>query len=139
MWGPPGIAYVYLCYGIHNMLNFVTNPKDEGAAVLIRACEPIEGLETIQTRRHNRPLKPDLLSGPGKVGEALGLDPSWSNHPLHIRGGLEVLRGAPVTQILTGPRVGINYASPEHIEAPWRLAMTQTPWVSHLKALKPAS
>src|SRR3954453_1323710 len=51
MWGPPGHAYVYLCYGIHRMLNLVTNDEGEGAAVLIRSCEPVAGLATVAERR----------------------------------------------------------------------------------------
>jgi len=77
MWGPPGRAYVYLCYGIHNLLNLTTNRNGEGAAVLIRAAEPVAGLETIRERRGGK-SGPVLLTGPGKVGAALGLDTSWS-------------------------------------------------------------
>jgi DNA-3-methyladenine glycosylase len=58
MWGPPGHAYVYLCYGMHHMLNVVTNREDEGAAVLIRACEPIEGVQTVITRRTRGNARP---------------------------------------------------------------------------------
>ena len=67
MWGPPGSAYVYLCYGLHNMLNVVTGPSGEASAVLIRAAEPVDGLETVQARRGGR-TGPVLLTGPGKVG-----------------------------------------------------------------------
>jgi DNA-3-methyladenine glycosylase len=71
MWGPPGHAYVYLCYGLHQMLNLVTNRDGEGAAVLIRSCEPIAGHRTIRRRRGGKE-GPVLLTGPGKVGQALG-------------------------------------------------------------------
>ncbi len=64
MWGPPGHAYVYLCYGLHSMLNIVTNAEGEGAAVLIRACEPIAGLSAIRARRGGKD-GPELLTGPG--------------------------------------------------------------------------
>ena len=73
MWGPPGHAYVYLCYGMHHMLNIVTNRDGEGAAVLIRACEPVRGLPLIEERR-GACAGPALLTGPGKVGAALELD-----------------------------------------------------------------
>ncbi|MEE2778996.1 MAG: DNA-3-methyladenine glycosylase, partial [Myxococcota bacterium] len=108
MWGPPGRAYVYLCYGLHNMLNFVTNPKGQGAAVLVRACEPLDGLEVIQRRRGGKE-GPVLLTGPGKVGAALGLDTTWSHHPLYRSGELEVRWGTPPDRALAGPRVGIGY------------------------------
>ena len=136
MWGPPGRAYVYLCYGIHHLLNLVTHPEGQGAAVLIRACEPVEGLSTIQARRGGK-RGPVLLTGPGKVGAALGLDTTWSHHPLTEAGGLEVWDGAPPEAILSGPRVGIDYASPEHVRAPWRLACADTPWVSARRTLTP--
>jgi len=137
MWGPPGQVYVYLCYGLHNMLNLVTNPAGEGAAVLVRACEPLAGLEVVQARRGGRE-GPVLLTGPGKVGAALGLDTSWSWHPLHEAGGLEVRDAEPVDRVLSGPRVGVDYADPEHVRAPWRLAVADTRWVSHPKGLSPA-
>ena len=138
MWGPPGRAYVYLCYGIHHLLNLVTNREGEGAAVLIRACEPVSGLQTIEARRGGK-SGPVLLTGPGKVGAALGLDTSWSHHPLYQPGGLEVLEGDVRGEILVGPRVGIDYADPIHINAPWRLALAHTPWVSERRSLVPHS
>ena len=130
MWGPPGHAYVYLCYGLHNMLNLVTNRDGEGSAVLIRSCEPVAGLPQIQGRRSMASEKPLLLTGPGKIGQALGVDPTWSHHPLFKSGGLTV-HDAPVpADILAGPRVGIDYAQPSDRAAPWRLAVAGTPWVS---------
>lgn len=129
LWGPPGRAYIYLCYGIHHLLNLVTGEEGQAAAVLIRACEPVAGLDLIQRRRRGK-IKPNLLTGPGKVGAALGLDLSWNSHPLYESGGLEVRRGTPVKSPLAGPRVGIGYAHTEHRDAPWRLASPDTPWVS---------
>ena len=136
MWERGGCAYVYLCYGMHNMLNFVTNAKDEGAAVLIRSCEPVLGLDIIQTRRGGK-SGPVLLTGPGKVGQALALDSSWSGHFLYRRGGLEVHDAPQVSKVSVGPRVGINYASKKDIKAPWRLALSDTNWVSQRSSLKP--
>jgi len=134
MWGPPGHAYVYLCYGMHSMLNLVTNRRGEGAAVLIRACEPIAGLPTIAERRGGK-LVPSSLAGPGKVAAALGLDRSYSGHCLFRRGRLEVQQGEAPRAVLAGPRVGIGYASDEHQRAPWRLAIAETPWVSQRRTL----
>ncbi|MFP6683315.1 MAG: DNA-3-methyladenine glycosylase [Polyangiaceae bacterium] len=135
MWGPPGCAYVYLCYGIHNMLNFVTNPEGEGAAVLIRACEPLRGLSTLRSRRGGK-AGPVMLTGPGKIGQALALDPSWSHHRLFERGGLGVHDAPAVAKVVAGPRVGIHYADPEDIAAPWRLAIADCEWVSHRASLR---
>ena len=135
MWGPPGHAYVYLCYGLHQMLNLVTNRDGEGAAVLIRSCEPIAGHATIRRRRGGKD-GPVLLTGPGKVGQALGLDTSFSGHALYRRGGLEVRQGAPVREVAAGARIGIGYAEPEHQHAEWRLAEAGSAWVSHARQLR---
>lgn len=135
MWGPPGHAYVYLCYGLHQMLNLVTNRRGEGAAVLVRSCEPIAGHRIIRQRRGGKE-GPVLLTGPGKVGQALGLDASFSGHALYRRGGLEVREGSPVAQIAVGSRIGIGYADPEHQNAQWRLAIAGSLWVSHADQLR---
>lgn len=136
MWGPPGHAYVYLCYGMHNMLNLVTNAEGEGAAVLIRACEPVAGVALVSRRRGGKE-GPVLLTGPGKVGQALALDTSWSGHDVCVKGGLEVHAGEPPSRLLAGPRVGIGYASPKHIQARWRFALADTHWVSARTSLEP--
>jgi DNA-3-methyladenine glycosylase len=135
MWGPPGHAYVYLCYGLHQMLNLVTNRDGEGAAVLIRSCEPIAGHALIRRRRGGKE-GPVLLTGPGKVGQALGLDTSFSGQALYRRGGLEVRRGSRVSDVAVGSRIGIGYAEPAHQQAEWRLAVAGSPWVSHPRELR---
>ena len=137
MWGPPGRAYVYLCYGLHYMLNLVTNRDGEGAAVLSRSCQPVGGLGVIRRRRGGKE-GPVLLTGPGKVGQALGLDGSFSGEPLYRRGGLEVRQGEPVSDVAIGARIGIGYAEPQHQSAEWRLAVAGSPWVSHARALRGA-
>ncbi|XP_028787746.1 DNA-3-methyladenine glycosylase-like [Neltuma alba] len=140
VFGPGGHAYVYLCYGLHIMLNVVADKEGAGAAVLIRSCAPVSGLAVIQQRRGQKTEKPVLLTGPGKVGQALGLSTEWSNHPLYRPGGLEVLDGPEPVSILVGPRVGIEYASPEHVSALWRFAIAGTPWISAPKnTLRPPS
>ncbi len=135
LWGPPGRAYVYLCYGIHHLLNLVTGTDGESAAVLIRACQPVAGIEIVRQRRGHLE-GPRLLDGPGKVTAALGLDRSWNSHPVYEPGGLEVRHGEPPSEYLTGPRIGVDYASPEHRLAPWRFAMAGTRWVSHPARLR---
>lgn len=117
------------------MLNLVTNAEGEGAAVLIRAAEPVAGLPTIQARRGGK-SGPVLLTGPGKVGAALALDTGWSGHPVFAAGGLEVHAAPGPARIAAGPRVGVDYAAPEHRDAPWRLAIADSPWVSHRVALR---
>ncbi|XP_047960090.1 DNA-3-methyladenine glycosylase [Salvia hispanica] len=130
VFGPGGHAYVYLCYGLHTMLNVVADKEGVGAAVLIRSCAPVSGLETIQKRRGLKSEKPVLLAGPGKVGQALGITTEWSNHHLFAPGGLELLDGPEPENILVGPRVGIEYATAEHVTALWRFAIAGSPWIS---------
>lgn len=136
MWGPPGRAYVYLCYGIHHMLNVVTGEDGVGEAVLVRACEPVTGLPQIRARRGGL-TGPALLTGPGKVAAALGLDRSTDGESLCAPGGLELHRGAPPAAVLVGPRVGVDYARPRDRRAPYRFAVAGSPWVSHTRTLRP--
>lgn len=134
IWGPPGRAYVYLVYGLHQLLNLVTDAEGHGAAVLIRAAEPVAGHDLVASRR-GRSLRPDVLAGPGKVAQALGVDTTWSHHPVFEPGGLEVRPGAPPDRVLIGPRIGVGYAEPADVAAPWRLAAPSR-WVSHRRSLR---
>ena len=136
MFGPPGTAYVYTCYGIHQLLNLVTGPEGFPAAVLIRAAEPVHGLPLIRARRGDRD-GPVLLTGPGKVGAALAVDPAFSGRSLTAGGGLEVHEGMPLADVLHGPRVGIDYAAPPHRDALWRFAEPGSRWVSQRASLRP--
>jgi len=131
MWGPPGRAYVYVIYGMHPMLNLVTGEDGQGEAVLVRAAEPVAGLDTIVIRRRwDKPIGPALLTGPGKVARALALDPGMSHHRLFEAGGLEVHDAPAVDAVLVGPRIGIDYADEAHRVAPWRLADPASTWVA---------
>ncbi len=126
IFGPPGRAYVYLSYGIHSLLNFVAEPDGEAAAVLIRALEPVTGLEAMRARRGDRPDR-DLCSGPGKLTEALGIDLSengadLARDPFLLLPRQDGWRG----QVATGRRVGITKA----VERPWRFGLAGSPHVS---------
>ena len=134
MWEQGGRAYVYFCYGMHHMLNLVTGPEGLGEAILIRSCEPVDGLERVRERRGGQ-AGPVLLTGPGKVAQALAVDLSFSGHLLYTEGGLELLEGAPAGAILTGPRVGVDFAREEDRLRPWRFAAAGTAWVSQRKTL----
>jgi DNA-3-methyladenine glycosylase len=134
MWGPGGYTYVYLCYGLHNMLNIVTG-KGEGTAVLIRSAEPVEGLNTIRRRRGGKD-GPILLTGPGKLGSALDLSTKLSGHALFEAGELELHEGAPVRRIIAGPRIGIDYALSKDIRARLRFADADSEWVTHRRKLR---
>jgi DNA-3-methyladenine glycosylase len=82
LFGPPGIAYVYRSYGVHALLNAVCEPEGEGAAVLIRALEPLEGIDLMRERRGVGDLR-DLCSGPGKLTQALGIGLELNETPLY--------------------------------------------------------
>jgi DNA-3-methyladenine glycosylase len=136
MWGPGGHAYIYFCYGMHHMLNVVTGAAGQPSAILVRSCEPVTGLEQVRSRRGGLE-GPVLLTGPGKVAQALALDLGFSGHPLFEPGGLELLEGEPGTAILHGPRVGIDFAHPTHRDLAWRFALAGTRWVSQRRGLVP--
>lgn len=133
MWGPGGHAYVYLCYGLHHMLNVVTGDH-EGTAVLIRSAELVAGAATVMRRRGGM-RGSALLNGPGKLGQALELSTDWSGHAFFAPGGLELLEGTPAKRLISGPRVGIDYARAKDLRAPLRFADADSEWVSHRKTL----
>jgi DNA-3-methyladenine glycosylase len=111
LWGPPAMAYVYRSYGIHALLNAVCEPEGVGAAVLIRALEPVEGLEMMRARRRG---DAGLTNGPGKLTQAMGIELSEYNTSL-VSGPIRIVAGEPLPYV-TGPRIGITKAA----ELPWR-------------------
>lgn len=137
MWGPPGRAYLYFCFGMHWMLNVVTGPAGEAAAVLIRSAEVVAGLETVRARRHAARTTPQLCAGPGKVAQALGLNRSFDDWDLLVPGGLDLRLESSPLQILAGPRLGIGFATPEAQARPWRFADADSRAVSQPRKLYP--
>jgi DNA-3-methyladenine glycosylase len=108
MFGPAGLAYVYLIYGMHWCLNVVTGGEGLGAAVLIRACRAVEGIDMARARRPGRPDR-ELMRGPGNLARALGVDGAFNHHPmdrppLWIAAG----RAVPDADVAVGPRIGIT-------------------------------
>lgn len=138
MWGPPGRAYLYFCYGMHWMLNVVTGPEGEASAVLIRGAEVMAGLDTVLARRKAAKATPQLCAGPAKVAQALGLDGTFDGHDLLAPGGLELRAGTPAGRILAGPRLGIGFATAEDQARPWRFADGGSRAVLQRKGLFPA-
>jgi len=120
MFGEPGRAYVYLVYGMYWMLNVVTFPTGVAGAVLIRAMQPLRGQEWMEQLRGR---KAPLADGPGKLCRALDINGELNGWDLSLGQGLwiEPYQVPPLDQIQAGPRVGIDYALPEHRDAPWRL------------------
>ena len=129
LYGPPGIAYVYLNYGIHYLVNAVTEAEGSPAAVLIRALQPIDGVALMTKRRPSarRPIRElELCRGPGNLTQALGiairenrLDLTSSR--LHVED-----RGLPAGRVLWGPRIGISRGA----DRPWRCWLAGHPSVS---------
>ncbi len=131
MFGAPGHAYVYFTYGMHWMLNLVTEREDFPAAVLIRALEPVEGLEAMRAWRRGRPDR-ELTSGPAKLCAALSIDRALNGADV-VEGEALFLEGywnfSPA-QLGRGARVGIDYAKPRDRTAPWRFWLKGSPYVS---------
>ena len=121
MYGPPGHAYVYFTYGMHWMLNCVTGAEGFPAAVLLRAIQPVEGLELIALRRPGLPIE-QWCNGPAKLCRALSIDGSQNDSNLCAASdGLWIEFGEQIAdeQVTTGPRVGI-----QNVPEPWR----SMPW-----------
>jgi DNA-3-methyladenine glycosylase len=108
MYGPPGVAYVYFTYGNHHMINLLCEPDGTAGAVLIRALEPLVGIEAMGDRRHGRPLR-ELCNGPGKLAAALGITLADNAIPLG-EGRLSVYYGDRFasTEIVTSGRIGLS-------------------------------
>lgn len=121
MFLPGGIAYVYLCYGMHNMVNVVTNVEGLAEAVLIRAVEPLTGIEIMKKRRKtDSVIMPALTSGPGKLTEALGISRAFNGKPL-TGDEIWIEEGEEISphKVVVSTRIGIAYAG-EDAKLPWR-------------------
>lgn len=113
MFGPPGTAYVYFIYGMHWCVNAVTGADGYGAAVLIRAVEPLEGIGLMRTRRPRARRDQDLVNGPGKVCAAFGIDRTLDGTSLTGAGALTIVAGddVPDERVRVTPRIGISKAA----------------------------
>ncbi len=130
MFGPPGYAYVYVIYGIHHCLNVVTEREGFPAAVLIRAVEPVQGVDIMRRLRGGRPDR-ELTNGPGKLCQALGIDLRLYGHDLCAGEHLWIAPGALKSDesIVQGPRVGVQ-GDKRALTVPWRFAIKGHPYVS---------
>lgn len=120
MFGPPGCAYVYFTYGMHYLLNLVTEEEGNPCAVLIRAIAPLSGIAKMEANRKRRGK--DLTNGPAKLCQALAIDKSLNGLDLTLGCQLWVApnQDIPESKILAAPRIGINYAAPKDRDAQWR-------------------
>ncbi len=141
LFGEPGRAYVYRSYGVHALLNAVTEDEGVGAAVLIRALEPVDGIEVMRERR-GVARDEELCSGPGKLTQALGIWLSLNGTSL-VDGPIEVLArepGASAPRVVIGERIGITRA----MELPWRFCDADSrhvsrPWPPAMRAARAAA
>lgn len=124
MFGPPGCAYVYRSYGIHWCLNFVCEREGHGAGVLIRAIEPIVGLQEMEHRRGTNNIRL-LCSGPGKLGQALAIVHEYNGMPLN-QSPFELTPASNKVDVVCGPRIGISKA----VDLPWRFGLSGSPYLS---------
>jgi DNA-3-methyladenine glycosylase len=128
MYGPPGHAYVYFTYGMHFCLNCVTETEGVGAAVLLRALQPVAGIELMRSRRRPAVSDRDLLRGPARLCQGLAL--TRTDDGLDLTGNALWLADNPDWRddalIASSPRIGISRA----IDLPWRFYLPGSPWVS---------
>jgi DNA-3-methyladenine glycosylase len=125
-----GHAYVYLCYGIHYLFNVVTNREGIGDAVLIRALEPIQGLDSMCARLASTSSMKRITSGPGKLSKAMGITKGING--ARLGGGnvwIENEKAVKESLIVSSPRIGIDYAG-EDAKLPWRFTERNNPWIS---------
>ncbi|MCK6618288.1 MAG: DNA-3-methyladenine glycosylase, partial [Cyclobacteriaceae bacterium] len=125
-----GHAYVYLCYGVHNLFNVVTNQAGVADAVLIRAIEPVVGVHIMQQRRGPVASPFHLTSGPGKLTVALGIDRSFNGK--YLTGNevwIEQDKKLSAKWIEASPRIGVDYAGKD-AKLPWRFTIKGNAWLS---------
>ena len=139
MYQPGGVAYVYLCYGVHHLFNVVTNVQDIPHAVLIRAIEPLEGIDVMLQRRGLHQPTHKLTAGPGSMSAALGINYKAHNG-LPLNGAVLYIEDRHIVigenQIVASPRIGVNYAGADAL-LPYRFTIAGNPWVSKVPTQKP--
>jgi DNA-3-methyladenine glycosylase len=132
MYNPGGVAYVYFVYGMYYQFNVVSGVADVPHAILVRALEPVEGLDIMRARRHSHPDH-NLTNGPGKLCIAMGIDRQLNGADLlGDRVWLEDYERVPPRRIAKGPRIGIDYAE-EWIQKPWRFWIRDNRFVSRIR------
>jgi DNA-3-methyladenine glycosylase len=133
MFGPPGHAYVYLVYGMHHCLNVVCGPDGEAAAVLIRAVEPLAGIERMRERRGaTAGLDPRLGAGPARACQALDIDRRLDgvDRLADARLWLAAPADDDPVDVIRGPRIGVAYAGDDWAARPWRFGIAGNPSLS---------
>jgi DNA-3-methyladenine glycosylase len=130
MFEQGGKAYIYLCYGVHEMFNVVTNDEGKADAILIRALEPLKGIETM-LERMNTNSSTRITSGPGKLAKAMGIDRKLNGEKLTMNkiwiedDGIKIKR----SDIVSSARIGIDYAGEDALLS-WRFTIRENRWIS---------
>jgi DNA-3-methyladenine glycosylase len=131
MFSQGGVSYIFLCYGIHVLFNIVTNKTDVPHAILIRAIEPLIGVDEMLKRRKQKHLTRTLASGPGTLTKALGI--TMEHNHILLTGPEIWLEDQSINfadvEIATGPRIGVDYAG-EDADHPWRFRVKDSLWTS---------
>jgi len=140
MFESGGIAYVYVCYGMHRMINVVTATKGHAHAVLIRAIDPIKGHETLAARRGHKKLKKETTNGPGKLCQAMAISTIMDAQPLYKKQGGLWIEDHNLTiaesEIIAGPRVGLSKLTGPDAHRPWRFTIDKNKYISYPKVVK---
>jgi len=132
MYGAGGVAYVYFVYGMYYQFNVVSGVADVPHAILVRALEPVDGIELMRTRRHGH-ADHNLTNGPGKLCIAMGIDRQLNGADLcGDRVWLEDFETVSPRRVARGPRIGIDYAQ-EWIDKPWRFWIRDNRFVSRIR------
>ncbi|MBN4052076.1 DNA-3-methyladenine glycosylase [Cytophagaceae bacterium AH-315-L13] len=131
MFHEGGVCYIYLCYGIHHLFNVITNKKDIPHAILIRAIEPIIGIEIMQKRRNKKKIDRSLTAGPGALSQALGITTkldttNLTGNKIWIEKGIKIYMD---NEINASPRVGVESAK-ESAKLLWRFRVKDNSWTS---------
>lgn len=134
MYGDAGSAYVYLCYGIHHLFNVVTNRRDIPHAILVRALDPLHGIDTMLQRTGKKKADHTLTRGPGNVSKALGI---FTQHTGWSLGSDELFIAsdgfaAKKKDIIVSARIGVDYAG-DDASLPYRFSLRDNPYVSGKK------
>ncbi|MVN75843.1 DNA-3-methyladenine glycosylase [Hymenobacter sp. HMF4947] len=135
LYQPGGHAYLYTVYRVHTLFNLTVNDAEHPDAVLIRAIEPLEGVEIMLRRRGLTKLARNLTAGPGVLSQALGLAPTFNGELLTgpriwLEDAGEVVENENIT---ASSRVGLEYAGTEAVALPWRFRVTDSKWTSPAK------
>lgn len=125
MFGPPGHLYVYFTYGMHYCINIVTGQKGNGEAVLLRALEPVEGLDLMKQRR-KKTDNLELTNGPAKLTQAMGISREQNGQSLLTKGNLQLMPGIQPVEVTQTIRIGISQAK----DMPWRFYISGNLFVS---------